>query len=500
MITTLDICVWLWVIVAYLLFVLFLNWTYSYWSLSKYIIAPISNREPFIVKVISIMTLLAIFVDPIFILAEYGWIGDDTKLALQLFGVIGYPLRIIPMYLILYRLWMTYYNIKFQKAIDQNEWQSDINSNNSNQSISFFIKHRNSIIGHKRKNLYLIVFISVPLTALNIAFRWLYGSDAIRPLSTFVFCFPIPCIWILLCIIPSFDDRWNIRKEVKAASLYMSIIMLLILVIRTLFKSAPPELSYLGISILAIAMPISLQISLVYYPLKSYHLPTNILWTKSSIIKRYRDDHNQKAIEMAETDMFLQYGEEYEFEEKRDRGTMKLTLSKVLEDEAGFDLFARHLVLEFSIELLLFFVETQQFIIYMSTDEDVQNEYGNLNDHKQGQTTTGLLNAAAPKQIAQKEISEGSNSQITYSFKKLMTINLPNSAPKSVIVNKDNIADPRQQVRVLYDKYIIDNASIPLDIDASITEELSVDVLIIYILYILYLYLYYLYQTQLENI
>ena len=460
-----NIAVIIWCIIAYLLFFIFLNWTYSYWSLSNYIIAPISLRNPFIPKIISVLTLIAIFVDPIFILAQYGFIGNDMIFALKMYGVIAYPLRIIPMYLISYRLWMTYYNIKVQKLIDQNEWQTD----NDNDHQSFFIKYRSSL-GHKKRALYFTILLSIPTIVLIVILRWFYGSDRIRPLTTLIFFLPLIISLILVCICPEFDDVFKIRKEVKYSSLAMSFIMFSVFVIRTLIPTGPPQFEYLFVMIMAISMPISMQITVIYYPLKSYNLPTNALWARkyaknqtAEVTRQIISGHNDENKE-DENDLEIEMVPQY----------LQIPMAKVLENDQGFDLFARHLSHEFAVELILFFVETQQYIKYILSDKDVQSQYGNLDDHKVPNPVDDASGTdAVHTRSDNKTTADESNSQIDYWFDRLIRINLPNSAPKSVIVNKKNNPDPKEQCIDIYNKYIANHATLPINVSGEIRNELS---------------------------
>ena len=107
----------------------------------------------------------------------------------------------------------------------------------------------------------------------------------------------------------------------------------------------------------------------------------------------------------------------------------------------------------------------------MSTNKDVQNQYGNLEDHNY------RSKVLQPTEETDSKISDESNSQIDNSFERLIKINLPNIAPKSAIINPKKLPDPKAQINALYDKYMGNNATIPIDINESITNELSMNIL-----------------------
>ena len=248
---------------------------------------------------------------------------------------------------------------------------------------NFFLRHRQNIFGNSKLNI-------IPFVIIWAIFGIPYIFEAIRALSidfnghTFlsrVIIFSQGLLMILFyiiisCKIPKFDDIWHIRDELMIAIKITAFGTLLYFLIAILFSASLVERSLNWILITSIAACIAMCgcYSLLFYPLRKFRLPTNI----SSAYKLFQkhkknagsvDDKSHEASVSSENgnskkqSLFAASG--LDDLDRNEKKKIFNQLKAILRHKDGFGLFCNHLMHEFSIENVLFFLETHQWLKYI---------------------------------------------------------------------------------------------------------------------------------------
>ena len=186
----------------------------------------ITKRHPTIVLISILSSLIFISLDrPLHLLyftchnLQYQTCAFWSNLSLK----ISYPFVLGPFIASLARVWLIYFDIKFNQATQNSKWMGLINPTcNDLEKNNFFIKHKknfgNSSFILKKVTLPIIV----PLAIIFIAeWTWVrFGDPNYRSIAaitdTFIFMTILACIVVITCKTPKLEDKFNIRGEAMA--------------------------------------------------------------------------------------------------------------------------------------------------------------------------------------------------------------------------------------------------------------------------------------------
>eukprot|EP01084_Bolivina_argentea_P099225 178367_1 len=266
----------------------------------------------------------------------------ERYIALDIFYSILNQLSLGGMsYMFAYRVFMIYFDIKWNLALQDSEWQLHIDAN-LQQNNSWFIRKKKTFGNSKTCGLilfvvWLIFFISY-ITAVLI--NGLQKNQQIRyTIVTIQWLIPLIFFIIISCKLPKFNDIYLIRKEIKT----IVITWILYLVIGTiigLFIGADHGTWGYAFAHLrgGIWMTILCYIQFPWI-FKQFDLPTNIFAMYINF-RRVNDMNNMDKF-MISTPNDVKNG-------------TKTTCFNILKDDTGFRAFANYLSKSWAIENLLF--------------------------------------------------------------------------------------------------------------------------------------------------
>eukprot|EP00484_Ammonia_sp_Unknown_P017222 CAMPEP_0197030480 /NCGR_PEP_ID=MMETSP1384-20130603/9708_1 /TAXON_ID=29189 /ORGANISM="Ammonia sp." /LENGTH=393 /DNA_ID=CAMNT_0042459841 /DNA_START=412 /DNA_END=1593 /DNA_ORIENTATION=- len=230
---------------------------------------------------------------------------------------------------------------------------------------------------------------------------------------------PVLFLAFLLCKMPTYDDVFFIRDEMKLiltaflamALFYAPAILLLIWFHRAVFIMSIVE-------VYALIGPFCIVYPHLYFPLKAFHLPKTLC-----ALQQYRQELALKRVDgvHAAADHAV---------DKEMGSSGKFTLQQVLASADGFHAFTRYLNKEFAIENILFLLEVYQF------------------QHKM-------------VEIFGKDMLH-SDDQL--SAKGFSAVCFPESVPKSTLIRNMNQKNVHQCVAALFKKYVVDDAYFTINI------------------------------------
>ena len=246
-----------------------LNWTLSFYFLRQY--PCLKPRQP-------VIPILIGSFNTIFCAAERSQILIHSNLS----EPIEYPgwiivnafiiqLATLTFFLLAYRGWNIYYNIKFNKALQDTEWRLYINPAENN----WFLKKRQSF-GNPKKMIFpfLIPWI---LTAAFYMFLIIKDME-FTTLSRCTLMVQIMMVVLFLLYIwykiPKFDDTWRVRHEfiLTIRMLLIGSVILFILGIVLYWK--PGTWRYAVFSTFATISVFLISYSTLFYPMYRFKLPS----------------------------------------------------------------------------------------------------------------------------------------------------------------------------------------------------------------------------------
>eukprot|EP01084_Bolivina_argentea_P030191 55979_1 len=367
------------------------------------------------------------------------------------------------LYIQLHRGCMVYFVIKFNCALEDSKWRLFVDPIESN----WFLKNKKKWGSGKR--LSIILFIIYALFASIGMFRMLMvgeydtitrGIIAIPTLSVSITGL------ILYCKYPSFDDIWLIRQENKLSVLIVSIIALLYLIVAPIAKVQTGSPWMIALWYMAVIVTITPTFTSMFWVNLKFNLPFTIF----GVSKYLNDNSLPNMTHLTRTNSFT------------------IRMRDVLENKNGFKLFARHLTKEFSIENLLFFIETNQWINMIisqliATSNDSDNPLGNKNDDEQN-VINKLLRIKLPKNAPKSRILSSSTkindvimnddgTTIASQNQKTKQIEQLNGGIKSTeITIDDNDNNAYMSALKLFLKYIVNESYFCINISWEHRQEL----------------------------
>eukprot|EP01084_Bolivina_argentea_P087392 157838_1 len=342
--------------------------------------------------------------------------------------------------LLTFRAYMVYYDICWNKAMENKKWRLFIDPKETN----WFLKNRNLWGNHKRIAMLLFIhwvfwlIVGTILTFLPNRDKASLYTRATLALSTLA---PTTIDCILYCKFPKFNDVFHISDEIKL-TLKAEIIEIIIFYIAAIALNAqPPTYEYIGLQYLPIIISFIFASIIFLWVLKKFSLPSNPCYVTNylEVINLNHELSSQKSIT-------LSYAHSQEQHEHKPKNKTE-SIHRILQSKHGFNAFARHLTKEFCIENLLFVVETQQWL-------------------------QSLIKDAKYMQFAEDELEKKRPFSLTLEF--------PETAPKSLIIQETTTVDTTEEIGndfpsiseylqcvQLFDKYIKNSAYFMININSE---------------------------------
>eukprot|EP01084_Bolivina_argentea_P319715 554564_1 len=399
--TTLTAWYIVFICISILLGLLIINWYITFITLYKRNTQQICVRYPKAVILSGICfsiqacisTPLAIILNGIVYDADpskrYVFLDVIYAKAVQ-FGVQAMP------YFLIYRAYMLYFDIRWNLALQDSQWQIHIDPSLKQ---NWFLSNRKSFGSRKKCAVFLFsiwffYFIANTIFLIANGFSIQKNKD-VRMLLTTPQTYVVPFIFfiIILCKLPEFNDIYLVRKEIK----YSILIWFLWLIINAIsglidritggsgtsaaYGTITYGLTHLRISFLSV----TICYLLFHWTAKKFHLPTNVfsLWS-----------YNDNAI------LLDQYSVPNKRQTSISIGSEKITYLNILKDTVGFRYFTNHLSKSWAIENVLFIIEIIQF------RNKLQQIFGSINTDDTNLLSLFEITSQVPKSSLVDEIDE----------------------------------------------------------------------------------------------
>eukprot|EP01084_Bolivina_argentea_P072382 131423_1 len=333
-------------------------------------------------------------------------------------------------HVITYRAWMLYYDINWNKAMEDSKWRLFIDPEETN----WFLKNKSKYASPKRTT--MILFVDWLFWFLCGCASIIYGGPN-QPRNTLskLTIGSTGCIMLLMMIIniflfykmPALNDIYYIRDEMTVLLRFEILFLTSFFTITLILDATPYTSEYVILAICGILSSFSITCITFYYVLRRLKLPANPFHAKL-YVKSQKATNNIYYI---------------------DKNSPSKTLKQIVRDDNGFNLFARHLTKEFCLENLLFFVETQQWLNSLKKSHSVVDNQSEL-------LTIKFTDTAPKSRIIAQTQSQSDN------------------CIKTDIEQMDNYPTTEEYLQCIsiFKKYIANDAYFCINIDSAARLEL----------------------------
>ena len=242
------------------------------------------------------------------------------------------------------REWVIFFNIKHGQQMQKHQWCVHIDG--SPASAFWFIAHKKDYGSYKFIRRVSIIYYLIEASIIFASLLIFDESLITMTISTIFFVFEIVLIVILWLKIPNFYDTFGVQQELKYV-LVLSIPLIGIQAGWSIVETIQPfddDVYWIFLSIQNIVVCILTAIVCLVFNCYIF-------------VGKYKyllSENGNNVVATNQSD--------------------KLRLVDTLKDEQLIDQFMAHLSNEFSVELLLSFIEFKQFKQLMESDEDFMNE------------------------------------------------------------------------------------------------------------------------------
>eukprot|EP01084_Bolivina_argentea_P298827 515013_1 len=390
-----DIGIYCYFGLCFISFVIVMNWTITFYKLQKTNVY-LNARRPKIILTMGIVSCIGLSIERIHgMLFTLSYISDHitTVYWKTTQTLMTHFTLILLQYLFLIRAWLTYYDIKFNQALQDSQWRVGIDPSEAKKS--WIINHR-STFGNPKYILIICLstcsLFGITATAyvwfngdFDIVSRALIGTNAFLPLIINI---------IILIKLPIFYDIWKLRKEVKICVYSQCIVLITFLLYTPIINPQPEHWAYLPLNVLGIIAYLCGDYIIFQWVFMQFKLPYNIyqlyiahkkgifqfdLPTRSKIKMKEQQKSIGKFVTLPDEEKFERklnknksaIDHTFQVKVKQRRNSVQLasienreqcSLRGILQNAEGIKLFARHIALEFAIENFLMFFETQLYL------------------------------------------------------------------------------------------------------------------------------------------
>eukprot|EP01083_Nonionella_stella_P134497 409200_1 len=310
---------------------------YSYFQFNhltkKQTLLIIQKRYPSIVKLQCYICFFILIIERnlvVFLNAGFVELIDPNVLfILSRIQRVIYPSMSILFWCILWRFWHIYYEFQLAKALSDSQWTQYLNSNMLRYNWFISNKSKYGMTTYTTKVMMVSLFLVtiIRITAFQI-FMFNGGEKALRIeyfVDIILYLIPFTLIAVLACKAPSIHNTFYIKQEVTycAIHLYGSLFGCIVFVV--ISQTNIVESYWLNIIFSYILTWAALSVCIV-----------QTSWVKYKVQQASRKSDEYGPIAMTNMKQYIKTRE-------------------------GFDLFIAHLQQEFSLELMLFFIEVFQF-------------------------------------------------------------------------------------------------------------------------------------------
>eukprot|EP01084_Bolivina_argentea_P166979 289877_1 len=411
-----SIGIWIVIAMSFTSGLLLLNWMVTLYQLwSKHKLRAINLRRPQSLLLFGFVCLTALlFVNPMNLYFALDAVLYNKTKPIQYFLVHISTMSMN--YFLVYRAWFVYYNIKCNQSLEDEEWRSHIDTEKLN--ISWHIKNRSTCGNPKYVATFLfsIWLIFCVLGTLLV----IISTDKMSAIPmTLSLMFSLVLLIVITCKMPKYDDYYNLRKECQMISI-CSISLIILAIIWTLLLNAQiGHWSWILFNSLHCCEINVFAILTFFWVFKQFKLPSFICnvsqYEHTLNLEKYVDhDHDLHNVSVRSGAGSISSAK------SNSKPTKKMGLKPffdVLKDDELIHLFAKHLLKEFSIENILFLIETHQFIQCIINQIDIDKKSNILNNIKYASI---IPESTIVKQLKQSQESTSLNDVYTASAKLIL--------------------------------------------------------------------------------
>ena len=276
-----------------------------------------------------------------------------------------YTISTVDLWIILLRYWLIFYNVNWTRSTTNQTWK--IHLNPSNAESDWYLSHKSTFgnIKYCGKRLFILYLIVVILVFMLKFFIWTDdGAEINMIVGIFFTVIPVCILLIFACKIRKFKDGFYIIKEIK----WITLIVMSGLICYPFFGVMVPSIFGVNLFIRSVFVTtVNLIQSVIYLYIQTLY-----------ILKMVTKDETLNFMSKSDDEMNL--ASMIEMQERKKRNPNKdqedVKLEDTLKDAELFQRFMQHLANEWSMELLLAFIELTQL------QSAIKHEFGKSNEYE----------------------------------------------------------------------------------------------------------------------
>eukprot|EP01084_Bolivina_argentea_P223993 378861_1 len=337
------------------------------------------------------------------------WINEtfNKPLTIHIIHFISFPFCFHGIqWCLVWRYWLTYYDIHFADNTQNSEWKTIINSTDSKQN--WFLNHMQTY-GNLKWVLKRLLCIYIPIVIISSIVQILpwfnYYSQTVATSIDGVLSFLTGiCFIIIYKLTPPFKDKFFIKYELKIIIYIWCLEWSLIFIVRAL-----NFVINIDIILLVLLQSWTAIITTAFWT----YLCT--LWILKKCVTNTQSYKTTFSFSFSSSTALREMSQNISNKPHMDRSPSVATSQKgkalqlyeLLANSVGFDLFMTHLANEFSHECLLSFVEMIQYkkLLRLNNDtiewSDVENDIDSI---EFGQNKNKILSFNFPESVPNSSI------------------------------------------------------------------------------------------------
>eukprot|EP01084_Bolivina_argentea_P159938 278566_1 len=363
--------------------------TYKYYKYRNHII--ISKRYPIVTLCFCAISVISLCIEQSLYRIlwttsnDYNKFSDVSPILLTTSIIISGLVHIIVPWLICLRFWLIYYNIEWTKSTINKKWKIHLNYLDIDKD--WFLSNK-STFGNAKYLIKRVSIVALCLSILTIIIKLISSPFIINKLIQLITNI-VPLLFMLIigCKMKKFNDYFYIIKEFKLITILIYITIIVYILCSVILPQIFSWNAYITSLIFSIFFAIQstlFVISQTIYVLKI----TKIDKKSDGIFERLNSNKTEIALSdivsasnTPTAEQSVNTKKQYETQTQTDSNTINETktikINDTLSNSDTFELFMSHLSKEWSMELLLAFIEITQL------QQQIKWEYNEfINDMK----------------------------------------------------------------------------------------------------------------------
>eukprot|EP01083_Nonionella_stella_P188050 692333_1 len=259
----------------------------------------------------------------------------NIRKVLVLIGVIFYAISLHGMILLMIvRTWIVYFKMKFGAQMQQQKWSVYIDPSETSNTSLWFMEHQKTFGSYRY--IAIVLFIYYLIEAALLLSLGLFAMHLYNVIDSGLLLIKVILLVVMWCKIPAFYDTFGLKNELRYV----------------LFSGGIGLMLYILWIVLDMILGRNVWIYFVFNLTQSICVGSTVIIFNSYIfVSKYKGS--------------IQFTDDADVNGK----TLTIGLSDTLKHDHLIGAFANHLLDEWSVELILSFIEFNQFKQLMENDE-----------------------------------------------------------------------------------------------------------------------------------